>query len=80
MESNPDFAKKRDTTAPLTEADVAKAVSHGLTLVSQAQTVAALLEEDSFVEVTDAERASLDFIIAAFSKMNEEAATGSKAL
>lgn len=34
MESNPDFASKKNAAPALTEADMAKAVKNGLTLVS----------------------------------------------
>lgn len=49
--------------------------------MAQVQNLAAIIAEDSsFVGASDAERASLDFLVASFSSMNDESATGSKAL
>ena len=62
MESNPNFAKKRDDAPSLTQADIDKAVKSGLAMVSQLMTVRSILhnETHSLVEASDAERASLD--------------------
>ena len=59
MESNPDYDKK-SKAAEITQDDVSKAVRSSLALVGNVATLNSLIAEDeSFVECSDTERASL---------------------
>lgn len=67
MESNPNF----DKSAPaLSQADVDRAVRDSIALVSRVTSLSALVAEDSsLVEISEAERASLDSVAQRIVKM-----------
>ncbi len=77
MESNPNFEKK-DDAPKISQDDVRDAVRSSLSLVGNVARLSALIEEDaSFVECSDAERASLSSVTRIFNQMTESAQEGS---
>lgn len=77
MKSNPDFATKKDAAPALTSEDIAKTVSSSLQFVAQVQTLQSLITDDAtFVEGSDAERASLADVASSFRKMAEDSTQG----
>ena len=78
MESNPNYNQK-DKAAEITAENVRDAVRSSLALVGNVASLSALIDEDaSFVECSDAERASLLSVNRIYSQMAEAAAEGSK--
>ena len=70
MQSNPDYLNKKDAAPALGEADIAKACVDSLALAGQVQTLSALLAEDeSLLESSEAERASLSAVAALYTAM-----------
>lgn len=60
MDSNPNYAGKVSVKSAVSEEDVAKSVADTLMLVGKAAQLALLMQEDqSFVECTEGQRASI---------------------
>ena len=71
MESNPNYDNK-EVAPKISEADVMRAVSGGLALVGRVAGLNALINEDeSFVECSDAQRASLAFLASSANQMTQ---------
>lgn len=78
MESNPNYAEKVTAAPQVSEEDIDKAVTDAMDIVGKAAQLAALMQEDaSFVECSDAERASMNMVCRNYKLMNDVAQTGS---
>lgn len=76
IESNPDYDTKNKKQA-LTEEDIRKSVVDSVSLVANVNNLSAIiLEDSSFVEASDAERASLQAVVDSFSAMRESTSQG----
>lgn len=81
MESNPNFAAKKDAAPALTEADISSAVTNAFALLSQVTTLKSIMEADaSLVEASESERAGLDSLVSLAQEMTSESSTGVDAL
>ena len=78
MESNPSYADKTSAAPQVSEEDMDKAVSDAMDIVGKAAQLSALMQEDaSFVECSEAERASMNQVCRQYKLMNDVAQSGS---